>query len=496
MGAPAADVLVSVPHAQLHQVAGNVQQLLQQGTFTVAVISPELGAPPESSKVEAGVGPYTWELGKHLPALKAAGGIYSFALAHTKSEYLIVVLPPDTPGDVLEAVHDVLHHVCAFSTVKQVDAAAEEVDKLQGGKQAAALKTAEAAGAGPSAAAGAATAAAAQTAGPHPAPPSAAPGAPGQHAPAAAGAAPAPPLGHIQSGKYTLPTSGNKTADKVAAGLLTAGAAVASAVGAAATATAGAIQNYAQKQMTAPASLEHAKVSPHFKRGLAVAGVIASSAAYVTAKLAEAVGHASYVTALAIAKSLPGHKKRHAQAAGAAASDEVTPEERSVLHTVGAAGLVAFVDVYDSLESAAKVVFYQSADATSQYIQYKYGPEAGQAAQESVPVAKDMLDATINFSRLGARAFISKTAKTTSKVYFKSTLAGLHPDEQAAGRRLPVTTAAPAAPGQAGPSAAPAAGVQAGAVHAAHSGGPSPYPPGSSAAAAAGAGAAQPYPAK
>lgn len=43
---------------------------------------------------------------------------------------------------------------------------------------------------------------------------------------------------------------------------------------------------------------------------LAVAGVVASSAAYVTAKLAEAVGHASYVTALAIAKSLPGHKKK------------------------------------------------------------------------------------------------------------------------------------------------------------------------------------------
>lgn len=43
---------------------------------------------------------------------------------------------------------------------------------------------------------------------------------------------------------------------------------------------------------------------------LAVAGVVASSAVYVTAKLAEVVGHASYVTALAIAKSLPGHKKR------------------------------------------------------------------------------------------------------------------------------------------------------------------------------------------
>jgi hypothetical protein len=43
-----------------------------------------------------------------------------------------------------------------------------------------------------------------------------------------------------------------------------------------------------------------------------------------------------------------------AAAAAGGASDEVTPEERSVLHTVGAAGLVAFVDVYDSLESAAK----------------------------------------------------------------------------------------------------------------------------------------------
>lgn len=128
----------------------------------------------------------------------------------------------DTPAEVLEAVHDVLHDVCAFSTVKQVDAAAEEADKLQGGKQAAALQAAEASGAGPSAVAGAATAAAAATAGLHPAGPSVAPGAPGQPG--------APPLGHIQSGKYTLPSSGNKTADKVAAGLLSASSFVAEKV--------------------------------------------------------------------------------------------------------------------------------------------------------------------------------------------------------------------------------------------------------------------------
>lgn len=129
--------------------------------------------------------------------------------------------PTDTALEVLEAVHDVLHDVCAFSTVKQVDAAAEEADKLQGGKQAAAIQAAEAAGAGPSAAAGAATAAAVAT------------GAAGSGAPAVSGppgAPGGPPLGHIQSGKYVLPSSGNKTADKVAAGLLTAGTAVAAAV--------------------------------------------------------------------------------------------------------------------------------------------------------------------------------------------------------------------------------------------------------------------------
>lgn len=46
------------------------------------------------------------------------------------------------------------------------------------------------------------------------------------------------------------------------------------------------------------------------RRRLALAGSVASSAAYVTGKLAALVGQASYATALAIARSLPGHKKK------------------------------------------------------------------------------------------------------------------------------------------------------------------------------------------
>eukprot|EP00775_Hariotina_reticulata_P009664 gene9664-9823_t len=193
---------------------------------------------------------------------------------------------------------------------------------------------------------------------------------------------------------------------------------VANVVGKAATATAGAIHSYTQKQLDKQQPNHRpATVSPTFRRGLAAAAAVASGAAYVTGRLAELVGQASYSTALMIAKALPGHKKKKP-------GELATPEERSALHTMGAAGLVAFVDVYDSLEAAAKVVFAQSADATTQYITYKYGPEAGVAAADSVPVARDMLSATMNFSRLGARAFISGTAKRTAKVYLKSAVAG------------------------------------------------------------------------
>jgi hypothetical protein len=43
---------------------------------------------------------------------------------------------------------------------------------------------------------------------------------------------------------------------------------------------------------------------------LAVAASVASGAAYVTGRLAELVGQASYSMALVIAKALPGHKKK------------------------------------------------------------------------------------------------------------------------------------------------------------------------------------------
>jgi hypothetical protein len=111
----ASDVLVSVPLAELHKVVQNTQQLLQHGTFTVSITTPGIGSPPEAGRIEAGVGDFRWPLGKHLPALKAADGIYSFALEHTKAEYLIVVLPKGELDKRLQshfACMCVMHFTC------------------------------------------------------------------------------------------------------------------------------------------------------------------------------------------------------------------------------------------------------------------------------------------------------------------------------------------------------------------------------------------------
>jgi hypothetical protein len=131
-------------------------------------------------------------------------------------------------------------HVCKPCThdYTQVDAAYEQADILNGRQEAAAIQAAEAAGTTPPPAA----AAAGQSSG------AAAPG--------------------ISAGRYNLPSSGNTTADKVAAGLVIGGTVVATAVGKAAAATANAISNYANKQVASgKPNQKPATISPTFKSG-------------------------------------------------------------------------------------------------------------------------------------------------------------------------------------------------------------------------------------
>ncbi|KAI8462925.1 MAG: senescence-associated protein-domain-containing protein [Monoraphidium minutum] len=359
------EILVVVPGAEVHKVENSVQHLLSAGDLVIS-----LTGAGDGQAVSMQVGATQWNLGKHLPALKAAPTIYSFGLEHTRHIYYCLILPHGTPPAALEAVEDVISSSCALTTARQVDAAYEAADALQGGKEAARAATLAAA---------------------------------------------AEALGGGKGG----------AADRVASGLIAGGGVVAGLVKKASCAVTGALTSYCEKNLAAPPpgapGAPAAQVSPHFRRGLKVAAVVASTAAYVTGKLAALVGDASYALALRIAKTMPGHTDAPAAAAAgpaaggggaaAGAGSELAPAERSAFKTVGAAGLAAYVEVYDALEEAAKAVLSHSAVASAEYINYKYGPEAGAAAADSVPVAQDMIQAATNFTRLGARAMISKTAK-------------------------------------------------------------------------------------
>lgn len=417
------------------QVEGGTQRLVASGPFSVAVSGSGAAA-----AVEAAVGAARWALSKSLPALKAAPAIYSFGLGHTRSVYYILILPPATPPDVLDALEDVLAGCTALSTARQVDAADAQLDALKGGKgakEAEALASADG-GAGEAAEeAAAATAATTAVATATPASTAATATAATAAGGGGGGAAAAPAPAATMSGRITA---------SVATGLVTGSAAIAEAVRRGADAVNEAVTNYKERQIAAPATAagaaagagtsqqqqqqQHARVHPALKVGIKVAAVAASAAAYTTGKLAAAVGDATYSLALRIAKALPGHPDRppppNAAADGGA---ELRPQEVSGFRTVAAAGLTAYVQVYDALEDAARSVAEHSAAASAHYISYKYGPEAGEAASASVPVARDLMATVANTTRLGARAMISKTAKGAAKIY----LAGAqHPEAAAA----------------------------------------------------------------
>jgi hypothetical protein len=104
-----------------------VQTLLVDGEFTVQLAGPDAAAAaasgassdPQQLRVEAAVSSkqarVAFPLGKHLPALKAAATIYSFALEHVRTEYYILVLPA---GAIMRLQCWFNLHACACNLVR------------------------------------------------------------------------------------------------------------------------------------------------------------------------------------------------------------------------------------------------------------------------------------------------------------------------------------------------------------------------------------------
>lgn len=400
-----------------------MQHLVAVGELRFVVSKP--AGDGSAPVVRAQVGDTAWALGRHLPALRAATNIYSFGLEHTRDTYYCLVLPAGTPHDLLDAVARVLAACCALSSAGAEHGAADGQRGEDAGTPASnSAVTAAAAAAAEGGAyferpAAASLVPPGAAAGPLPAPPAAA------GDPAADGAGPCP----------WQPTT---TADRVAGALLIGGSVAAGAVGQASSWLGGALRRYAEQRALArePAP-EPARVPPHVAEGLRVAAAVAGSAASATGRLAALVGDASYRIAAKVAEGLSEDTSSASSASsassssgsggGAAAAMRGPPapvaaarRRRSELKKVGAAGLLAYVQVYDALEEAAKKVLCQGADATAQYIGHKYGPQAAAAASEGVPVARGLIHTATNVTRLGSRALISKAAQRSAAAYLRA----------------------------------------------------------------------------
>ncbi|KIY99220.1 hypothetical protein MNEG_8742 [Monoraphidium neglectum] len=249
-------------------------------------------------------------------------------------------------------------------------------------------------------------------------------------------------------------------AERVASGILLGGCVLAGLVRVASGSASAAVARYAEARMAAADRAEPpTRVSPHMQQGLQVAAAVASGAACVTGHIASAVGEASYALAQHIAavsrenreqRRHEGHsagsggRRRHGRHSAAGARGEAGDGEargggdeggQSALKTVGAAGLLAYVQIYDALEEAAKQVLAHSAEASAQYIGYKYGPEAAAAAQMGVPLAQNVVHTATNAARLAvARALVSEGAQRSAALYLQAALdpAALSPPEGAA----------------------------------------------------------------
>ncbi|KAI8472138.1 MAG: senescence-associated protein-domain-containing protein [Monoraphidium minutum] len=491
---------VVINNAQVHQVEGGVQRLLCAGDLVL--VSDDSGA------VSARVGDTTWRLGRHLPALKAASTIYSFGLEGTRDTYYCLVLPPDAPASSLAALERVLSSSCAFSTVRQVEAAHDaaaaaapppqrqqrrQQQQQQQPEPAAAADACAAAGGAAAAnghgrgggagvggnlgggadsddamsgvdeedtmeaeevaARGAAALAAATAA-----------VAAGRRAQEPPGGAPSSPERRQREQQQQQQLS---AAERVASGILVGGCVVAGLVRRASGAASDAVARFTESRMAAaPRADPPAHVPSHVQQGLQVAAAVASGAAVLTGHLAAAVGDASYALALRIADAHQQRRERRRRGGGAAPGGGAAARRhgprrggareggggggerrRSALKTVGAAGLLAYVQVYDALEEAAKQVLAHSAEASAAYIGYKYGPEAAAAAERGVPLAQDVVQAATNVTRLAAsRALVSHEAQRSAATYLHEALnpSGAPPPPAAAFSRAAAAAAAPA----------------------------------------------------
>lgn len=260
---------------------------------------------------------------------------------------------------------------------------------------------------------------------------------------AAAGAAERSPEG-MATAVLRQGQQGQQTAEKLARGIVAIGSMSATSINKTAAAVAGAIGSYADNLMnqTAPLS-QPLTVSSSYVNRLHFIQKFTQPTAYAADLAAQYAGELLYYllqAAWAVYSQLAAMKVLPQITSGSKTDESGVPlnpvrgglpmatDELAAFKLVGAALLMAYVEVYDALEEAAQVLFRQASSAGQRYLAHRHGGEAADVAAAALAVMADAVSLLLNWFRILGRGFLSKTATGSARSYLLQQLPDLHLD--------------------------------------------------------------------
>lgn len=238
--------------------------------------------------------------------------------------------------------------------------------------------------------------------------------------------------------------NGAPTAEKLARGILAIGDMAAASINKTSVAVGGAISSYVQNRIdqTPPLS-QPLTISRGYINRLNLIQKFTQPSATAADVVAMYLGELLYwvmQAAMAVYQQLAAMKVLPQITMGARSDASGVPinpvsgglpmagDELAAVKLVGAALLMAYIEVYDALEEAAQLLFRQSSSAGQRYLAHRHGGEAADVATAALAVAADVMTLTLNWFRMMGRAFFSKTATKTARAYLLESIPDLHLD--------------------------------------------------------------------
>ena len=168
--------------------------------------------------------------------------------------------------------------------------------------------------------------------------------------------------------------------------------------------TSGALRSY-----LTPATGAGTPISAETMTHLQRAKIVSSVAVSVSAGLV--VGAAATARSLAVALSAAVMSTEF----GKNLAVQGQTETGQAVKQVAASSLVAFADVWDGLETAAKTFGTYARVGVHEVVEHRYGHESGALALQSLDIAQDVGQTALHMRNLGVGGMVRRTAAETAK---------------------------------------------------------------------------------